>query len=233
MLIINVCGEITLFDGSILFLCIKKIMLYCSGAVACGQVPCKRAESFVPCECDKSACVLRSTKCHLSLQLHPFLLFVFLLCSFNWKEKKTWMHEKRKWCHQSNHFASKGKDSTYNQLAKGHENILEGNWAPFVEILWYIPLTCSVLLRNNAYGQRYITGPLCSAKSCSYHHVQRHLKAGTVHVLLLEGYVHNRFKLFMTWFFVLSPMMFFTSELEKCMAFSDPSQSSYLESFFL
>lgn len=88
MLIIDVCGEITLFDGRILFLCIKKIMLYCSGAVACGQVPCKRAESFVPCECDKSACVLRSTKCHLSLQLHPFLLFVFLLCSFNWKEKK-------------------------------------------------------------------------------------------------------------------------------------------------
>lgn len=37
---------------------------------------------------DKSACILRSTKCHLGLQLHPFLLFVFLLCSFNWKEKK-------------------------------------------------------------------------------------------------------------------------------------------------
>lgn len=47
MLIRNVGDEITLFDGSILFLCVQKIMLYCSGAVACGHVPCKRAERFL------------------------------------------------------------------------------------------------------------------------------------------------------------------------------------------
>lgn len=134
-------------------------MLYCNGTVARGWVACDRAARFCSLWMwqDKSACILRSTKCHLSLQLHPFLLFVFLLCSCNEKEKKKWMHEERKWCHQSNPFACKGKDSTYYQLAKGHENILKGNWAPFVEILWYIPLTCSVLLRNNACRQGHNT----------------------------------------------------------------------------
>lgn len=143
-----------------LFLYGKKLILYCSGTVACGWVPCNRAARFCSFWLwqDKSACIPRSTKCHLSLQLHPFLLFVFQLCSCNEKGKK-WMHEKRKWCHQSNPFACKGKDSTYNQLAEGHENILKGNWAHFVEILWYIPLTCSVLLRNNAYRQRHNTRP--------------------------------------------------------------------------
>lgn len=134
--------------------------MYCSGTLACGWVACDRAARFCSLWMwqDKSACILRSTKCHLSLQLHPFLLFVFLLCGCNEKEKTECM-EKGKWCHQSNPFACKGKESTYNQLAKGHENILKGNWAPFVEILWYIPLTCSVLLSNNAYRQRHNTRP--------------------------------------------------------------------------
>lgn len=143
------------FDGSILFLFVQKIMLYFSGAVACGWIPCKRAERFCSLWMwqDKFTCILRSTKCHLSLQLHPFCC-LFFYCVALIKKKKKWMHEKRKWCHQSNRFASKGKDSTYNP--KGHKNILKGNWAPFVEILWYIPLTCPVLLRNNAYRQRHI-----------------------------------------------------------------------------
>lgn len=46
-------------------------------------------QDFVLCECD--TCILRSNKCHLSLQLHPFLLFVFLLCSCNEKEKNECM----------------------------------------------------------------------------------------------------------------------------------------------
>lgn len=138
------------------------------------------------------------------------------------------MHKKRKWCHQSNHFASKGKDSTNNQLAKGHENILKGNWAPLFEVLWYMPSTCSVLLRNSFYRQRHITGPLFRPKSCSYCSVQHHLRAGAVHVLLLEGYLHNVFRLLMTRFFVLSPMMFFTTEWEKCMASSDPSLNDFI-----
>lgn len=30
--------------------------------------------------------------------------------------------------------------TTYNHLAKGHENILKGSWAPFVEILLIYPI---------------------------------------------------------------------------------------------
>lgn len=86
---------------------------------------------------------------------------LFFDCVAVMKKKKKWMHEKGKWCHQSNPFACKGKGSTYNQLAKGHENILKGNWAHFIEILSYIPLTCSVLLRNSAYRQRHNTRPFC------------------------------------------------------------------------
>lgn len=87
MLIINICDN---FDGSILFLIVQKIMLYFSGAVACGWIPCKRAERFCSLWMwqDKFACILRSTKCHLSLQLHPFCCLFFYCVALIEKKKK-------------------------------------------------------------------------------------------------------------------------------------------------
>lgn len=124
------------------------------------RFPAIGLRDFVLSECDKTSLLVSQGQPSVTLVCSYILsCCLFFYCVAVMKKKKTWMPEKRKWCHQSNPFACKGKDSTCNQLAKGHENILKGNWAPFVGMLWYILLTCSVLLRNNACRQRHNTRP--------------------------------------------------------------------------
>lgn len=87
MLIINICDEITLM-AIFYFSLSKRSCCISVELLPVVEFPAKGLKGFVPCECDKSACILRSTKCHLSLQLHPFCCLFFYCVALIEKKKK-------------------------------------------------------------------------------------------------------------------------------------------------